>query len=406
MMKKDAKFQTRAIHYAYDANKFHGALNPPIYMTSTFAFDNVKQGADAFEGENAHYIYSRLGTPTQDLLEQRMANLEGGQAALATASGMGAITSVFWSLLAPGDEIIADTTLYGCTFSFFEHGLKKFGVKITYCDLTDASNLAKMISHKTKVVYGESPANPNMRLIDISALAQITAENTAQLIIDNTYCTPYLQQPLKLGADIVVHSATKYLGGHGDLIAGIIVANAETIENIRYYGLKDMTGAVISAMDITLILRGLKTLHVRMDRHCENALKIAQFLDNHPLVSRVYYPGLKNSPYHALASKQMSQFGGMIAFEVFGGREMGEKLVNNLQMILCAVSLGDTETLIQHPASMTHSTYSEEELQKHLISPSLLRLSVGLEDVDDIIADLQHAFEKTSQMPRSLAENR
>ncbi|HFC29649.1 MAG TPA: methionine gamma-lyase [Oceanospirillales bacterium] len=397
-MHKDAKFQTRAIHYGYDSKKFHGALNPPIYMTSTFAFDNVKQGADAFEGENSHYIYSRLGTPTQDLLEQRMANLEGGEAALATASGMGAITSVFWSLIEPGDEIIADTTLYGCTFSFMEHGLKKFGVKITYCDLTDAQNLAKIISDKTKVVYGESPANPNMRLIDINALAKITHKYSAKLIIDNTYCTPYLQQPIKLGADIVVHSATKYLGGHGDLIAGVVIADAETIENVRYFGLKDMTGSVISAMDITLILRGLKTLHVRMDRHCSNALTIAQYLDKHPLVSTVYYPGLKKSPYHDLANKQMSQFGGMIAFEVNGNREMGENFVNQLKMILCAVSLGDTETLVQHPASMTHSTYSEEELQQHLISPSLLRLSVGLEDVDDIIADLEQAFVALSKV--------
>ncbi len=395
-MNKNTKFQTRAIHHGYDAKQFHGSLNPPIYMTSTFAFDNVQQGADAFEGENNHYIYSRLGTPSQSLLEQRMANLEGGEAALATASGMGAITSAFWSIVAPGDEIIADTTLYGCTFSFLEHGLKKFGITITYCDLTDVENLKNIISDKTKIVYAESPANPNMRLIDIQALADITQDTDAKLIIDNTYCSPYLQRPIEMGADLVVHSATKYLGGHGDLIAGFVIGDAETLETIRYYGLKDMTGSVISAMDIALILRGLKTLHVRMDRHCENAMKVAKYLDAHDLVSKVYYPGLPDFEQYDLAQKQMDQSGGMIAFEVIGDRETGAEFINQLQMILCAVSLGDTETLIQHPASMTHSTYTEEELAEHLISPTLLRLSVGLEDVDDIIADLDQALNNLS----------
>jgi len=395
-MNKNAKFQTRAIHHGYDAKQFHGSLNPPIYMTSTFAFDNVQQGADAFEGENNHYIYSRLGTPSQTLLEKRMANLEGGEAALATASGMGAITSAFWSLVEPGDEIIADSTLYGCTFSFLEHGLKKFGVTITYCDLSDVENLKKIISDKTKVVYGESPANPNMRLLDIAALAKVIKNTDTKLVIDNTYCSPYLQRPIEMGADLVVHSATKYLGGHGDLIAGFVIGDAETLETIRYYGLKDMTGSVISAMDIALILRGLKTLHVRMDRHCENAMKVAQFLENHDLVSKVYYPGLESFEQYDLAQKQMAQAGGMIAFEVIGDRETGAEFINQLQMILCAVSLGDTETLIQHPASMTHSTYTEEELAEHLISPTLLRLSVGLEDVNDIIADLDQALDTLS----------
>lgn len=395
-MKKNTHFQTRAIHFGYDAKQFHGSLNPPLYMTSTFAFDNVKQGSEAFEGENNHYIYSRLGTPSQSLLEQRIANLEGAESALATASGMGAITSALWTLVQPGDEIIADTTLYGCTFSFLEHGLKKFGVEIRFCDLTQPQNLANMISDKTKVVYGESPANPNMRLIDIEALAKITRSSAARLIIDNTYCTPYLQRPIELGADLVVHSATKYLGGHGDLIAGFVVGDEETLTEIRYYGLKDMTGSVISAMDISLLLRGLKTLHVRMDRHCENAMKVAEFLESHDLVKIVHYPGLKSFEHYSLAQKQMSQPGGMIAFEIEGDRGAGEFFVNHLQMILCAVSLGDTETLIQHPASMTHSTYTEEELREHLISPTLLRLSVGLEDVNDIIEDLHQALNQLS----------
>jgi methionine-gamma-lyase len=391
-MNNNAKFQTRAIHHGYDAQQYHGSLNPPIYMTSTFAFNTVQQGADAFEGDNDHYIYSRLGTPTQALLESRLANLESGEAALATASGMGAITSTFWSLVQPGDEIIAEKTLYGCTFSFFEHGLKKFGVKVTYCDLSDSENLAKIISNKTKIVFCETPANPNMRMIDIHALSTITKNSSAKLIIDNTYCTPYLQRPIEHGADLVVHSATKYLGGHGDLIAGFVVGDKESIDLIRFYGLKDMTGSVISAMDIALILRGLKTLHVRMDRHCQNAQKVAEYLESHHEIEKVYYPGLSSFKDFKLAKRQMLQAGGMIAFKVKGGRQAGEDLINRLNLILCAVSLGDTESLIQHPASMTHSTYTEEELHQHLICPNLLRLSVGLEDVDDIIYDLNQAL--------------
>ena len=390
------KFQTRAIHYGYDPQQFHGALNPPVYMSSTYAFENIQQGAEAFEGENNRYIYSRLGTPTQDLLEKRMANLEGAESALATSSGMGAITSTLWSLVEPGDEIIADKTLYGCTFSFFEHGLKKFGIEINYIDLTKPENLSKALSNKTKIIYCESPANPNMRLVDITALAKISKNHSAKLIVDNTYCTPYLQRPIELGADLVVHSATKYLGGHGDLIAGFVCGDQETLTHIRMYGLKDMTGSVISAMDISLILRGLKTLHVRMDRHCKNALKVANFLETHQLVEKVYYPGLESFEQHDLAKKQMSLSGGMIAFKVKGGRKEGETFVNNLKMILCAVSLGDTETLIQHPASMTHSTYTKEELEKHLISTNLLRMSVGLEAVEDIIDDLRQALNQLS----------
>jgi methionine-gamma-lyase len=397
-MHKDTKFQTRAIHYGYDPQQFHGSLNPPIYMTSTFAFDSVSQGAQAFEGENSHYIYSRLGTPSATLLENRIASLESAEAALATASGIGAITSTIWSLVKPGDEIIAEKTLYGCTFSFFEHGLKRFGVKVTYCDLSDTENLVNIITDKTKVVFCETPANPNMRMIDIKALAKITKETGAKLIIDNTYCTPYLQRPIELGADIVVHSATKYLGGHGDLIAGFVIGDAETIELIRYYGLKDMTGSVISAMDIALILRGLKTLHVRMDRHCQNAQKIAEYLESHDSIEQVFYPGLPSFKYYKLAKIQMDQAGGMIAFKVKGDRQTGEEFINHLKLILCAVSLGDTESLIQHPASMTHSTYTQEQLKDHLICPNLLRLSVGLEDVDDIISDLDQALSSINKL--------
>ena len=386
-------FATQAIHAAYDAKQHQGSLTPPIHVSSTYAFDSVEQGGQAFQGENERFIYARLGSPSQQILEQRLAQLEQAEAALATASGMGAITATMWSLVKPGDEIIADLSLYGCTFSFLEHGLKSFGIKITYLNLSDANNLAQHISSKTKLVYSETPSNPNMRLIDIEALANITQKHACKLMIDNTYCTPYLQNPLALGADLVVHSATKYLGGHGDLIAGFVAGSAEDINHIRMFGLKDMTGAVISGFDVSLLLRGIKTLHVRMDRHCENAQKVAEYLADSPHVKHTFYPGLKQFSQRQLAQKQMRMPGGMIAFELNANRQQSAAFVNQLKMILCAVSLGDAESLIQHPASMTHSTYTEEELLAHLISPTLIRLSVGLEHVDDIIADLNQAFE-------------
>ncbi len=386
-------FATRAIHHAYNPLDHQGALNPPVYMTSTFAFDSAAQGGRRFQEEEGGYIYSRISNPTLALLEERMAILEGGEAALVTSSGMGAITSVFWTLVKPGDEVIVDRTLYGCTFTYFNHGLERFGVKIRHVDLTDPAKLADAISDKTRVVYFETPANPNMRLVDIEAISEIAHAKDITVVVDNTYCSPYLQRPLELGADLVVHSATKYLGGHGDLMAGAIVGSAELMHDIRLIGLKDMTGAVLSAQDAHLILRGIKTLNLRMDRHCKSAMTVAKYLENHSLVSKVYYPGLESFEQHDIAKKQMSDFGGMIALELNGGLDMGRKLIDACQMIVRAVSLGDAETLIQHPATMTHSTYTEEERAKYDITDSLVRLSVGLEEEEDILADLEQALD-------------
>lgn len=385
-------FATRAIHHGYDPQSHHGSLTPPLYLTSTFAFESAEAGAAIFAGEQPGFFYSRVSNPTNDLLEQRIATLEGAEAGLAFSSGMGAITAVMWTLIAPGDEIIVDATLYGCTFSFLNHGLGKFGVKITSVDLTDPANLAASISSKTKIVYFETPANPNMRLIDIAAICTIAHGQDAQVVVDNTYGTPYLTRPIGFGADIVVHSATKYLGGHGDVIAGLAVGSAEMMQQVRLFGMKDMTGAVMAPFNAMLILRGLKTLALRMDRHCASAMTVAAFLQNSPGVSVVHYPGLKSFGQHDLAQRQMSGFGGMIAFELIGGIEAGRKMMNSLQMIARAVSLGDAETLIEHPASMTHSTYTPEERAEHGISDGLIRLSVGLEDVDDILDDLRQAL--------------
>ncbi len=393
-MTANTGFATRAIHHGYDPAANQGALVPPLHMSSTFVFDSAADGAARFAGEAGGFVYTRLGNPTQALLEDRLATLEGAEAALATASGMGAIAAALWTLVAPGDEIIVDKTLYGCTFAFFRHGLEKFGVTVTHIDLTDADNLAAAISPRTRVVYFETPANPNMRLCDIAALSVIAHEAGATVVVDNTYCTPYLQQPLALGADLVVHSATKYLGGHGDLLAGVVAGRKEMIDRIRMVGLKDMTGACIAPMNAFLILRGLKTLELRMERHCRTAQAAAEMLERHPAVAEVYYPGLASFPQALLARRQMKLAGGMIAFELKGGRAAGVAFIDALRLVSRAVSLGDAETLIQHPASMTHSTYTAEERAAYGISDGLIRLSVGLETEADILADLAQALDR------------
>ncbi|MFD3191295.1 methionine gamma-lyase [Sedimentitalea sp. HM32M-2] len=393
MISKEHGFSTRAIHHGYSAQSHQGSLTPPIYMTSTFTFETAEAGGAMFAGEAEGHFYTRISNPTLDYLEQRIANLEGGAAGLCTASGMGAITSTLWTFLNAGDQIIIDKTLYGCTFSFMTHGLPRFGVDVVLVDLTDPANLAAAISDRTKIVYFETPANPNNRLIDIAAIAEIAHGVGAKVVVDNTYATPVITRPLSFGADIVVHSATKYLSGHGDVIAGLVVGGQEDITQIRLVGLKDMTGAVMSPMTAMLLLRGIKTLELRVERHCRTAQIVAEALERHPAVLSVSYPGLKNFAQHELAARQMALFGGMIPFEVRGGKAGGIAMMNRLNLIQRAVSLGDAESLIQHPASMTHSTYSQEEREKHGIAEGLVRLSVGLENAEDILDDLYQALE-------------
>lgn len=386
-------FATRAIHLGHDPQDHEGALTPPLHLTSTFAFESVEAGAALFAGEASGHFYSRISNPTLDLLERRCANLEGAEAGLALASGMGAITSVLWTFLSPGDEVITDRTLYGCTFTFMRHGLERFGIRITHVDMSNPEAVRAALSPSTRIVYFETPANPNMRLVDIAAVSRIARDHGAKVVVDNTYATPVLTRPIELGADIVVHSATKYMGGHGDLVGGIAVGSAEDMAQVRLVGMKDMTGAVMAPFNAMLVLRGLKTLKLRMERHCDNAMKVARMLAEHPAVSRVYYPGLASFPQHELAARQMPGFGAMIAFELHGGPEAAIAMMNHVELIRRAVSLGDTETLIQHPASMTHSTYTPEERAVHGISEGLIRLSVGIEEVDDIIGDLKQALE-------------
>jgi methionine-gamma-lyase len=389
-------FATRAIHAGDNKPDIYGSLIPPVYMTSTFVFDNVEQGAARFAGEEGGHFYTRVSNPTLSILEQRLANLENTEAALACASGMGAITSTFWTLLKSGDEIIVDKTLYGCTYAFITGGLQKFGVKARFVDMTNPDHVRAALTSQTKLIYFETPANPNMRLIDIKVIAKIAKAHDVLCIVDNTYSTPYVTRPIELGADIVVHSATKYLGGHGDLIAGLVAGPADLISDIRVEGLKDMTGAVMAPLTAHQIMRGLKTLELRIDRHSSTALTIARALEQHPAIESVAYPGLENFEQHDLAKQQMSRFGGMIAFELAGGIEAGRTMMNALTLVKRAVSLGDPDTLIQHPASMTHAAYSPEERAAHGISDGLVRLSCGLETPDDILADLMQALEKAT----------
>lgn len=385
-------FSTRAIHHAYDAYAGYGSLNPPVYMSSTYTFPTIADGAARFAGEQAGYVYSRVGNPTTVLLEERLANLEGGEAALVTASGQGATTSLLWTLLQPGDEIIADKTLYGCTYAYFHKGLEKFGVKVRHADLTDTVVIEQMISPATRMIFFESPANPNMRLVDIAAVSAIARKHNIWTVIDNTYCTPYLQRPIELGADFVIHSATKYLGGHGDLLAGAIVGPKAILDEVRGVGIKDLTGAVLSSQDAFLVLRGLKTLSLRMQRHSASAQTLAESLEAHPKVAVVHYPGLKSFRQYKLAQRQMALPGGMIAFELKADMDAGIRFMDQLKLFTRAVSLGDAESLAQHPASMTHAVYSPEERAAHGISDGLIRLSVGLEDVEDLLGDLDQAL--------------
>lgn len=387
-------FSTLAIHHGYDPADHHGALVPPVYQTSTFTFSSAEQGGRCFAGEAPGYIYTRIANPTLALLESRMAELEGGAAAIAFGSGMGAITATLWTLLRPGDEVVVDKTLYGCTFAFLHHGIGQFGVRVTHVDMTDLAEVDAAMARKPKLVYFETPANPNMRLVDIAAVASRAHAAGSLVVVDNTYCTPYLQRPLALGADVVVHSATKYISGHGDVTAGVAVAADPGIaERIRMQGLKDMTGAVLSPQDAALLLRGLKTLALRMDRHCANATAVARLLEQHPAVAAVHYPGLPSHPQHALATRQMCQPGGMVALELHGGIDAGKRFIDSMTMVACAVSLGDAESLAQHPASMTHSTYTPEERAAAGISDGLVRLSAGLEDTADLVADVAQALD-------------
>lgn len=389
-------YATAAIRGAGFTERTYGSVATPIYQTSTFAFPTCEAGAKRFSGEQPGYYYSRMGNPTLTALEERLALLEGGEAAVVTSSGMGAIAASVWSFCQPGSHLIADCTLYGGAYALLTEGAKEFGVDVEFVDLSEPANLEKALRPNTVMVYMETPANPTLKITDLQEISKRAHQYSPQILVavDNTLATPYLQRPLALGCDLALHSLTKYLNGHGDVIAGAVVGQRQLIERIRNRGLKTFTGSVLGPFEAYLVLRGLQTFPLRMERHCTAAEQVVSLLTAHSAVKKVYYPGLPEHPGHEIAKKQMRRFGGMVSFEVKGGRAAGARLLNSLKFCLLAVSLGDAETLIEHPASMSHSPYSDEELAKAGIPAGLVRLSVGLEDIADILEDLRQALDQ------------
>lgn len=385
-------FSTRAIHSGYEPFTNFGALNPPVYLTSTFAFEDSTQASETFSGKTNKYAYGRTHNPTQSILEARLAELEGAEASLVTASGIGAISSLMFTLLKSGDEIVAHIRMYGNTFTFLGEALADLGVKVTFIDMLDHDKLVSTITEKTKLVFFECPANPLLEVIDIRRVSDVATKHGALTIVDSTLASPYLLRPIEHGANIVVHSATKYIGGHGDVLGGVISGQQEIIGKVRKKGLRYITGATISPFATHLILRGLKTLAIRMNRHSESAKALAEMLSSHPKVTAVHYPELLGFGKCNLRSNIMLSGSGLVSFDVFGGRLAAAGVMDGVSLTRIGVSFGDPESLIQHPASMTHAAYNGPALSKAGLSEGTLRVSVGLEDVDDIISDFELAL--------------
>jgi methionine-gamma-lyase len=390
---KKTRFETEVIHFGYHAGEHQDSLVPPLYQTSTFTFDSAEQGERRFAGKEEGYIYSRLGNPTVKMLEDRMAALENGEAGLAFASGMAAVSAVLIALTKSGDHILCSQGVYGCTFGLLELMKEKYQINHDFSQMTSREMIENQIKPNTACIYIETPINPTMKLVDLQMVADVAKKRGIPVVVDNTFCSPYLQTPISHGCDIVIHSATKYICGHGDVIAGIVVGGNEMINHISRTTQKDI-GGIISPFDAWLLLRGLKTLPIRMDRHCENTSLIYEFLKQHPKVDRIYYPGDTEHPDFKIMIKQMKKPGGLISFSIKGNKETAQLFMNQLKLIKIAVSLGDAETLIQHPATMTHAVVPKEERIKMGIDETLLRLSIGLEAWEDIKEDLEQAFER------------
>jgi cystathionine beta-lyase/cystathionine gamma-synthase len=375
-------FSTRAIHAGQDADPTTGATVVPIYATSTYT--------QAGPGQHKGYEYSRSGNPTRTALETALAALEGGERGLAFASGLAATTAVFGALLRPGDEVAASADLYGGTFRLLDKVFKPWGLTARYTDDSSAAGFEQIITPKTKLVWVETPTNPLLQILDIAELADLAHKHGAKLAVDNTFASPYLQRPLELGADLVVHSTTKYLGGHSDVVGGCVVGPKDVLDPIKFF--QNAAGGVPGPFDSYLVLRGLKTLAVRMDRHCENAMGLALWLQKHPAVARVFYPGLPEHPGHAVAAKQMKNFGGMISLKLRGGIPAAKQFLTRTKLFSLAESLGGVESLVCHPTTMTHASIPKEIREARGVDDGLIRLSVGIEDVADLRADLEHAL--------------
>lgn len=383
MSEKKLRFNSKVIHGGQKPDKAYGAVMPPIYQTSTYA--------QTSPGKHMGFEYSRSANPTRTALENSLASIENGNFGLAFASGLAAMDAVI-KLLKPGDEVISTNDLYGGSYRLFRQVFEKYGIKFHFVGMQEVSRIAALINSNTKLIWVETPTNPMMNVIDIKAVSELAKSNNLLMAVDNTFATPYLQQPLDLGADIVMHSATKYLGGHSDVVVGALVVKEEALAEKLYF-IQNASGAVCGPMDSFLVLRGIKTLHVRMQRHCENGKQIAEYLLAHPKIEKVYWPGFKNHPNHDVATKQMKAYGGMISFVPKGSSfKDAIAIVEKLKVFTLAESLGGVESLAGHPASMTHASIPKNEREKSGVVDSLIRLSVGIEDAQDLISDLEQAI--------------
>lgn len=392
MNTKNSGFNTKLIH-AGEIEDQYGSATVPIYQTSTFSFANAEEGAKCFAGESKGYIYTRINNPTIDALERQIAALENGFGGIAVSSGMAAVNVIYQTLLASGDHMVSTDAVYGPSRAIMENHYPKFGIESTYINTTNIEVVEKAFKPNTKVLYIESPANPTMDITDIEKCAEIAHRHGAILVVDNTFSSPYILKPLDLGADIVFHSMTKFINGHADIVAGIVIAKDKDVY-AKLRGMMVSLGCNMDPHQAYMVLRGVKTLGIRIDRAVENAQKVAEFLESHPKVAWIKYPGLKSHPQFELAQRQLKAPGSMISFGLKGGFEAAKTLMNNVHLALLAVSLGGVETLIQHPASMTHSKVSKEGKLKAGITDDLIRFAVGIEDVEDIINDLKQGLEK------------
>jgi methionine-gamma-lyase len=392
METKNLGFNSKLVHGGGYKDKY-GSVNVPIFQSSTFQFESAEEGARCFNGESDGYIYTRLGNPTIKVMENIIAELEKGFGGIATSSGMGAVNTVYMGLLRQGDHIISSDAVYGPSRVVMEGQYSHFGIEYSYVNTSNIENIKKVIKHNTKVLYLETPANPTIEISDLEACAKIAKEHNLTMVVDNTFSSPYLQRPIEFGADVVLHSLTKFINGHADIVGGIVVAKDESMYKKLRSTMINL-GCNMDPHQAYLVIRGLKTLGIRIDRAQDNAMKIAEFLEKHPKIEWIKYPGLKSHPQYELAKKQMDGFGSMISFGLNGGFDAGKTLMNNVKMAMLAVSLGGVESLIEHPASMTHSKVSQEDKIKAGITDGLVRYSVGIEDVEDLISDLEQALVK------------
>jgi len=386
--------ETRAVHAGEETCPLTGAVDTPIYQSTTFAFKDAEQGAALFSHQREGYVYTRYGNPTLKALEEKIAALEGAEAAQVTATGMAAVSTSVLGLLKAGDHLVSARSIYSAAFDLFHRKLPSWGIETTFVESTAPDDFARAIRANTKLVYIETPSNPVLNVLDIEAIASVARSREVPVAIDNTFATPFNTRPLRMGVDLVIHSATKYLCGHGDAMGGVIAGKHAIIQKIAVETHRDL-GGVMSPFNAWLILRGLRTLPLRMERHNDNAMRIAQFLRNHPKVEEVFYPGLPSHPGHDIARKQMGGFGGMLSFVVRGGIEAGRHVLNSVKLCILAVSLGDTRTLITHPASTTHVVVPREKRLEIGIYDGLIRLSVGIENVQDLMDDLDQALAGT-----------